>query len=140
MAISFEVVTKRVRWLDPEPIDPIDFRPMELTICEPFPLDRDLRRISTMEITPEIIDQLQRGAPYPVRGSPDARKYAEGFSISLTEDLVDRAATPHAIHLTETEIPVDPFIDQTAKPLSSRRTSENRLLDEDLLEGAPSGT
>jgi hypothetical protein len=137
MEVCFEVSTTRVQWLDPEPVDPIDYRPMEVTICDPFPLDRDLRRISTMEITPQVIDQLQHGAPYMVQGSPDARKYAEGFSISLTEDLVDRAATPHLVHHTETEIPVDPFIDEKAKPLSSRRTSENKLLDDDLLEAPP---
>lgn len=122
-----------VTWVPARAAQLVDYEPVDSVVPDNWKLDQDLRIVTAQEITPEIIAELEDGAPYESRGTTDEQKYANILSVSITEALVDKARTPHIIHFTDTDFSVDPFSDQHAKPLKERATSENELLDEEPL-------
>ena len=125
--------TKIMSWVEMAPANAVEYAPVESVVPDNWRWDQDLRIVTCEEITPEVIEKLENGAPYKSRGNPDEQKYASMLSVSITEALVDKARTPHIIRFTDTEFPVDPFIGKQAKPLKERATSENELLEDDPL-------
>ncbi|OHS95867.1 hypothetical protein TRFO_10272 [Tritrichomonas foetus] len=89
-----------------------------------------MRLITTSKITPEIVKELEEGAPYGKIGTPDDVKYAQIISISITENLCDKSAAPSFIHNFETKNLPNPFPEEKARPLSQQTKAENEVLDD----------
>ena len=119
-------------WVPLEPAETVDYGPVGGGVRD-WTWDRDLRLVTSQEITEDVITSLEEGAPYAMRGTEDEQKNAMFLSVSFTETLVDKAKTPHLIHFTDMEFSVDPFSNRQAKPLIERVASENELLENDPL-------
>lgn len=90
----------------------------------------NLRLITTAKITPKIIKQLESGSPYGKEGTEEDKKYSQMISMSITENLCDKLATPYFIHNFETQTLPYPFPEEKAAPLSQNTKVENELLDD----------
>ena len=121
-------------WDQLEPALPITITRVDIMPNEAVCLDDDLRKITELSIDAGVRERLQRGAPFTDRYINDECKHAQQMSISISEHIVDKAATPHLVRFPETNFPVDPFIDRRARPLRETQTCENDVEEEENLE------
>jgi hypothetical protein len=123
--------TEGLFWIEPIPVDSISYKPRKSWVAEPARHGIDFRFVTAEGITPKIVKSLEEGAPYTRTGTKVQREYQDHFSVSRTEQIVDHSATPHYLQLADLELPVDPFVEDHAIPLSQRATQENQRLDAD---------
>ncbi|OHT06217.1 hypothetical protein TRFO_25759 [Tritrichomonas foetus] len=116
-------------WEAGEEIDPIDIK-YNVQIPNPGNFNPNFRLISSLEITPEIINELRSGAPYKKCGTPEDKKYAQILSVSLSENFCDKTAAPDFIHAFETKISPNTFPEEHAVPLAQNSNVENEIIDE----------
>lgn len=114
-------------WTPLKPVKPTTLTPCEFMISDRFKLDQNLRLVGSRSITPELISEFKLGAPYDDNMTSDERNYAQQLSVTITEDIVDRAATPNFVHFTDLGFHSDPFAGRNAKPLSSQQFVEDEI-------------
>lgn len=126
------------QWQALQPVSTININLVTTETSDPFSLDQDLRKVTNMKIGDKIMGLLEDGAPFTdqkrteeVGYTDEEVKYAQQLSISFSEHIVDRGATPHVVRFSETVFPVDPFIGRKARPLIETQTTENDLDEEE---------